>query len=187
MGHAKQTLPFGGSTVVGVVVRTILDAPVEGVTVVTRSNLRHLLDLPSSQSITVLFNDDGSSEMIDSIRLGLNHLWNKFESAGGVNTQDGVLVIPGDMPTISPGTCRAVIETFRSDPTRIMIATHRGLRGHPLLLPMVLADAVRSHTGGLNELVQRHPGRVVSVPVDDPGVLKDLDSPRDYGDSQPAR
>ncbi|MEK7328911.1 MAG: NTP transferase domain-containing protein, partial [Chloroflexota bacterium] len=76
MGRPKQTLPYWGSTITGRVVRTLLDAELDAVEVVPRSELVARLDLPSDKRLSVAVNDNASSQMIDSIRIGLSVLFN---------------------------------------------------------------------------------------------------------------
>ena len=59
---------------VGSVVRTLLDAGLDAVVVVTRSELVTGLGLPSDKRLSVAVNDDTSSQMIDSICIGLSVL-----------------------------------------------------------------------------------------------------------------
>jgi len=74
MGRPKPSLPYGDSTMVGIVVRTLLNADLDGVVVVTRSELAASLALPGDPRIVIVHNDDANSEMIDSVRAALMHL-----------------------------------------------------------------------------------------------------------------
>lgn len=188
MGIAKQTLPFGKSTVTGGVVRTMLDTDICAIAVVTRTDLLNALDLPGNDRVRIVINDDPTTQMLDSIRLGLAHL----NSSHPDDPDDpdhlagsGVLVIPGDMPTVPASACRACIHSFRADTTRIVVATHGGKGGHPVIFPASLCPALDQIEGGLNHLMLRHENRVVQVEVNDPGVLRDIDTPADYDNLQP--
>ena len=65
MGRTKQSLPHRDSTIVGVIVRTLLDAGLRGLVVVTRTDLVTALDLPNDPRLDVAINDDAESEMVD--------------------------------------------------------------------------------------------------------------------------
>ncbi len=225
MGRSKQTLPVGESTLTATVVRTLLDANVQRVVVITRTSLTTALHLPKDPRVTVEINDDPTSEMIDSIRIGLRAL-ERFRllcneprtsvranppalddvrqpkdrctssgppiadknldigkdacAAKRLDENDGVLVVPGDMPTLSVDTCRRCMEAFIADPRRIVIATHAGKRGHPIIFPLSMGDTVDRLATGLNALPQEHPERVHLVAVDDPGAVADVDTQADY-------
>ncbi len=178
MGTVKQTLRYGGSTLSCAVVRTLLDAGVDAVVVVTRSALVGALELPVDARVWVALNDDAESEMIDSVRIGLAEL--PRLDGGPPCDDDGVLVVPADMPTLTAGACRRTIEAFAQSPRRIVIATHAGRGGHPMIFPWSMRVNVDRLDGGLNELRRCQPDCVCGVEVDDPGVTHDIDTPDDY-------
>lgn len=175
MGQAKQTLPFGSSTIAGTVTRTLLDAEASGVVVVARTHLVEQLQLPADPRVLVAVNDDADSEMIDSIRIGLAAL-NRLHPGA----RDGVLVVPADMPALRSQSCRACVAAYVANPDRIVIATHAGRRGHPIIFPLTVRGAVDGLDGGLRMLPRMHPERVFLVEVDDPGVENDVDTVEDY-------
>ena len=175
-GRPKQLLPLHGSTVVSAVVRTILDANVSGVIVVTHTQLVTDLRLPADPRVRTAINDDERSEMIDSIRIGLSAI-----AELGPNDQDGVLVLPADMPGVSRRSCDLCVAAYRRDPRRIVIATCGDRRGHPIIFPYYMQPAVRDLTEGLNTLPRMYPAYVTRVDVDDPGANLDIDTPEDWG------
>jgi len=159
----------------GVITRTVLDARVHGVVVVTRTELVDRLQLPDDSRVHLAINDDTDSEMIDSIRLGLARL----EELGAAS-HDGVLEVPADMPTLTAETCQTCMDVYRTHPQRIVIATYQGRRGHPIIFPFSLRSTIDELDGGLRMLPQRLPERVIPVAVDDAGTRRDIDTARDY-------
>ncbi len=190
MGHPKQALPYRGSTLVGTVTRTLLTAGVDSLVVVTRTVLVNDLELPDDPRLRTAFNEHDAGEMIDSIRIGLTALVNEQDrgrevaiadnETDSVSAPTGVLVVPADMPTVSVDTCRKCISAFEAAPRRIVIATHAGRRGHPIIFPLSLRAALDSLSGGLNELPRQTPEHVHLVEVDDPGATRDVDALADY-------
>ncbi len=116
--------------------------------------------------------------MIDSIRIGLDAIHRA--EAPQPDRPVGVLVVPADMPTIGAATCQRCMAAFADDPGRIVIATHAGRRGHPIIFPLSLRTAIDDLTGGLNELPKRFPKRVHLVDTEDTGSIQDVDTPDDY-------
>ena len=183
IGRPKQALPYAGSTIVGTVARTLLDAGVTGVVVVTRNDLVKRLDLPDDERVGTTINDDTDSEMIDSIRIGLAGLagaHSPLDVGQSPSPADGVLVVPADMPTVTADACRACMAAFITDPRRIVIATYQGVRGHPIIFPLSLWPTIDSLTQGLRQLARIHPDRVRLVETGEPGVTEDIDTPEDY-------
>ncbi len=190
MGGPKQTLSYRGSTLAGTVTRTLLAGGVDSLVVVTRAPLVSKLELPDDARVRIAFNDNDAAEMIDSVRIGLTTLVDEQDrncegttANSGIDSASaptGVLVVPADMPTVSVDTCRKCISAYEADPQRIVIATHAGRRGHPILFPLSLRAALDRLSGGLNELPRQSPERVHLVEVDDPGATRDVDALTDY-------
>jgi molybdenum cofactor cytidylyltransferase len=155
----------------GSVVRTLFDAGLDAVVVVTRSELVARLDLPNDKRLAVAVNDEASSQMIDSIRMGLSSL---FDDRATDCT--GILVVPGDMPGLAVATCRLCVEAYRREPTRIIVAAQSGRRGHPLIFPAALRHVVQQLDRGLNDLLDLHGDRVRLIETGDPAALEDVDT-----------
>jgi len=181
MGIAKQTLPLAGYTMTACVARTMLDADLDGVVVITRSELLERLALPADDRLFTAINDDSNTQMLDSIQIGIRHLQEHMPSS--IDTASvGVLVIPGDMPTVPVAACKSCVEAFHRDRTRIVIATCDDMRGHPILFPLTLCESFGELKGGLNALPARFSDRVVEVACSDPAILRDVDTRADYED-----
>ncbi len=183
MGRPKLTLPHRGSTLAGIVAKTVLDAGVAELIVVTRTELLDSLGLPADERVRVAINDDPASEMIDSIRIGLDQIDAgppRRRGADDPASTTGVMVVPADMPAISAEVCRQCMAVFQSDPQRIVVASHSGTRGHPIIFPFSLKGAVDRLEDGLRELLRAYAERVVRVDCSEPGVIEDVDEPSDY-------
>lgn len=207
MGGPKQILPYGGSTIAATVVSTLLNAGIDGVIVVTRTDLCDRLRLPHDPRIRTANYDAADSEMLDSICIGLSALpgnaLDRFRAPDVGETpipvRDGVLVVPADMPMLTAAAVAACIAAYRPDPTRIVIAGHAGMRGHPVILPAALlreicppaavqASVTAGGTGlphprpagGLRALIDMNPARITLVETGDPGVAADIDTWTQY-------
>jgi N-ethylmaleimide reductase len=90
-----------------------------------------------------------------------------------------VIVALCDYPLVSAPTVAALIAQHGSTPDSILLPSHQGLRGHPLLFPRTILDELDADLT-LRDLVRRDPQRVLCCNVDDPGVLIDMDTPEDY-------
>lgn len=92
----------------------------------------------------------------------------------------GALIVPADMPGLTPGLVRRVIEAFeRSGCTRIVhAALADGAQRNPVLWPRRLFPELASLAGetGGKAVLARHPGEAVSVLADAPEVA-DIDTP----------
>jgi molybdenum cofactor cytidylyltransferase len=93
---------------------------------------------------------------------------------------DGWLIALADMPWIRPETIRRVSECLRGG-ALICAPVHGDQRGHPVGFAAGLEDelAVLGDDTGAREVVRRHQGALETLPVIDPGVLADIDTPSD--------
>ncbi len=60
-------------------------------------------------------------------------------------------------------------------------------RGHPVLVHRRLVAELQKlpATGQARDVIRRHRPETRYVPVEDPGVLRDIDTPDDYASLQP--
>jgi molybdenum cofactor cytidylyltransferase len=95
---------------------------------------------------------------------------------------DGWLIALADMPYIKESTLRVLIEKL-STGADIVAPVHGGQRGHPVGFSAMFRSELLVLDGdqGARNVLVRHAGRVVLLGVDDPGVLRDVDTPTDLG------
>ncbi len=84
-------------------------------------------------------------------------------------------LLPGDMPLVRAAVFRELLR-HEAD---IVIPSCRGRRGHPVLLAGSLVAAILAEPldSNLGAFIRRH--GFVTVEIDDPGILADLDLPGD--------
>lgn len=92
-----------------------------------------------------------------------------------------ILLTPGDCPNIDAKLVARLVELAREAPDRIIAPAYAGRRGHPIVLPWALAEQAGGLEPGvgINTLIERHAGLVSEVPVDDPDLHADIDTPED--------
>jgi CTP:molybdopterin cytidylyltransferase MocA len=159
----------------------ILASAAAGTVVVTRKEIAAglIAGLPSGPAAPLgfAFNEAPEAQMIDSVRLGIAE-WERRVHPG---PRDGYLVVPGDLPGLPSEVVARCIETFVADPSRIVVASHRGKTGHPMIFPQPLTPFVRSREcdGGLTRLKQHHAGLLSIVESDSAAVLRNINTPED--------
>lgn len=177
MGTQKMLLPWGKSTVVGQALAAALGAGLEQVVVVTGSDADRVEEAcraaSNGQAVQFVCNPDWAMGMLSSIRVGLNAL---------DPTLDGFFVALGDMPLIPPDIYLRLRAVFREASDRYVLPVFEGKRGHPVLFPVSVVGQVEGPPtdAGLRSMLQRFPERVLPVPVAEPGVCLDLDTPEQY-------
>lgn len=92
----------------------------------------------------------------------------------------GWIVALGDMPWIAPDSVRQVARAIREG-ARAAAPCYRGSRGHPVGFAAVLRADLQRLQGdrGARDILRRESARLVQIEIDDPGVLRDVDTPAD--------
>jgi molybdenum cofactor cytidylyltransferase len=171
MGREKILLPFGRSTLLETILETLAAAGVAGVVAVLRPDLPEAADLARRSGARVVFNPHPEEEMLESIRLGLRGI---FSDAAAV------FIWPADHPSVSTETVEVLARS--ADPARALIPCWRSRRGHPALVGRHLLPAIEEIPPGegLRHLWRTKADAVVEIPVEDPGVVRNVDTPEDY-------
>lgn len=173
MGSAKPLLDAGGCTFLSRILGALRDGGARPVLVVVRDPQGEVASEARSHGGTVLGNPDPSPGPISSLQAGIRAL---EEDA------PGVFFCPADHPLFLPTTVRALLTAFATRPALIVAPTYRGRRGHPVifhreLFPELLEEGLHA---GARVVVGRHASHRREVPVEDPGILADIDTPADY-------
>ena len=176
MGAPKALLPYRGSTFL----QTILDAcratGLQQRLVVLGSDADKILAGMDLGDVTVLRNPLPESGPIGSIRAGVEAVLN--------HPVEGVLVWHVDRPHVATATIEALLDRFRRGAEPIVVPGYGGRRGHPVVFGRpVFEELLAAPEGeGARAVVRADPSRVAIVPVEDPAVTEDIDTPEAYRD-----
>ena len=167
MGRSKAQLRAGpgGRSFIDTIAETLAGARIFAVRVVVARGL------PKPPRHAVV-NPDPSAGMLSSVQCGLR--------AFGENP-DAVFVWPVDHPLVERNTVVAMVAAFENSGAPVIVPTHGGRRGHPVLFaarvfPELLAA---DPSVGARCVVHAHDDRL-ELWVPDPGVVADIDTPEDY-------
>ncbi len=92
----------------------------------------------------------------------------------------GWLIALADMPAIDVSTIAAVYAALLSG-AQLAAPFYQGRQGHPVGFAASLRDELLALRGdhGARAVLERHAARLARVAVDDPGTLRDIDTPAD--------
>lgn len=92
----------------------------------------------------------------------------------------GWVVALADMPALRPASIAAVAAALEGGAS-LAAPVHAGQRGHPVGFAAPWGEALAGLAGdkGARDLLAAAGDRLVPLPTDDPGVLFDVDTPRD--------
>jgi len=96
----------------------------------------------------------------------------------------GILVWPVDLPHVRVSTVERVMEAHRRSGAPVVVPTFAERRGHPViwgsaLFGELLENAVATREGA-RVVLHAHEREIVTVPVDDPAVVDQVNTPEDY-------
>lgn len=128
---------------------------------------------------TVLSDPDGP--MFESVRAGLR-------AASLLQGISWIILQPADHPGVGAVTLQRLVQEATARPGLAVIPEYAGKGGHPAVIPVLLVPEILAYTGpgGLREFWRSHPNRRVRLDVDDPSVVRDVDTPDDLGADHPA-
>ena len=175
MGQLKALLPWQGQTLLEHQVSCLLEGGAERVVVVLghrAEELRPLLE--GKNGVAWTLNPDYLQGKTTSIKVGLLAL-----DEDGV---EDILLLNVDQPR-SAGDVARILEEHRSRNYVVTVPEFRGKGGHPIVLSAALLPELRQiseESQGIKAVVRRHPEAVHRIPLDNPEILLDLNTPEQY-------
>lgn len=134
---------------------------------------------PGENGISALFRAEGCEVVVcENVTEGMGaSLACAVRSAGRA---DAYLVALGDMPFIRSSSIAAVLDALAAG-AALAAPYFRARRGHPVGIAGNFRAELERLTGdeGAKRLLDAHAAKLVKVPVGDPGVLRDIDTPED--------
>jgi CTP:molybdopterin cytidylyltransferase MocA len=175
MGQPKALLEIAGETFLERAAGILSEGGCDTVVVVLAKGegSRRAGELARASGARPVENPLENAEQIDSLRVGLEALPAEVEAA---------IALPVDHVLASSDTVAALIRTFRSSGGPIVRPVYRDRPGHPVLFSReVWSEFVDPGLEcGARGVVHRHAEEIRDVPLDDRGVIVDVDTPADY-------
>jgi len=174
MGQPKMVLPWGHTTVIGKVITTLMNAGLNDLHVVTGDNQTILKKGLNGFPIEFVFNPDSADgEMISSVQIGLKSLLVKSEAA---------LIVLGDQPQIETHVVLAIMDSYLSTRSEIVVPSYQMHRGHPWLVDKSLWGEIfeLKQTDTLQNILRHHQEKINYISVNTPSIIQDLDTPEEY-------
>jgi len=173
MGELKQLLPMGQSTILEKTIENVVASRVDETIVVLGYEAERIIPRINRAPVKIVVNPFYQNGMSTSIITGL--------TAVEANA-DAVMLVLGDLPFIEAQVINQILDEFRSHNKGILIPTHRGKRGHPIIISLRYKAELLDIKGdmGAREIVSRHSEDVHLVEVGSPRISMDIDTEEDY-------
>jgi len=174
MGRDKALLTYQGRSFLETIINNLGAAGIEKVTVVLGHHAEIIQRAMNLAAVRVVINPDYQRGQTSSLQLGL--------AAAAADSPEAVILCLVDHPAISSEVIARLRERFQSTRPPVLIPTHKGQRGHPVvisqtLLPELLALPPEEPA---NTVIRKYREVTQFVEVADPGILLDVDDPESY-------
>ena len=169
--HNKLLVDLAGEPLVARAVDTLLHSHASPVVVVTGHQRDAVTEALAGRDVTLVHNADWAAGMSTSIRAGLAAL---------PSDVDGAMIALGDMPFVRAKDVEALLQAFAPDGgAPICVPVHDRKRGHPVVWARRFFGELRVLSGdvGARSVLDAHMDEVHLVPIEDPGVHVDVDTP----------
>jgi molybdenum cofactor cytidylyltransferase len=175
MGSLKALLPWGEGTVLSTIVRTLAEAQVDPVIVITGAHGRVIAAEAARAGARAVANDAWEEGRFASIQAAAR-------CSFAHSTRAALLLWPVDCPGVRADTVQALWDRARDDERANVVPRCGERRGHPLILCADMVATVLSAptNSNLRDLIRRSRIGMIEVEVDDSAVVSNLNLPADY-------
>ena len=172
LGHPKQLLRVGKTTMIEQVLRTVIGAHLDQVVVVLGSHAEEIAPHVPAETQSIL-NADWGSGISSSICTGLSAVASPIEAA---------LFVLADQPQLTHAALERIVQSYYSTDKSIVIPVYQGHRGSPALFDRRHFDELKVLCGdvGGRTVAQRHPDCVLEVELETDQSFVDIDTLTDY-------
>ena len=131
----------------------------------------HAIRLPD-QDIVTSVNPMPDRGMFSSVKIGVATV------LAAVPELAGLLLFLVDHPLVHEATVAALLETHRANSEVSCVPTYEGQTGHPVLLPRKVLDTIEE--AGWSDRLDTLITTSELVPVNDPGILLNINTPEAF-------
>lgn len=174
MGRPKALVDFEGKSFLEHALASLKSAGADPIAVVldpASEDFAAAKKLATDAGAVVVENPKPERGMLSSVKHGLTALSGATHAA----------LLPVDVPGIKASTLEALFLHARQAPDRMIVPVFEGRRGHPGVFPASkfgdLMGAPESE--GARAVLHQFPQLVIEAKIDDPAVVRDLDTPDD--------
>jgi molybdenum cofactor cytidylyltransferase len=174
MGRPKLLLKWGQRTIIEKSVDTLLTSKIDELIVVIGYQAQAILRRLRARRLKTVINRQYQMGMSTSIRCGLGQVSTKSEA---------ILIALADQPFIETDLIDHLIGAYRQNPHGIVLPSHKGKRGHPVILNRIRYEKEMADLAGdvgCRPILDRHPDDILEVEVESEGVVVDIDSWEEY-------
>lgn len=173
MNCPKLLLPWNDDTVLGCTLANAMAGHVKPLTVICGAEAEAIAAQAAAKGLSWLLNENYALGQSTSLICGLK----------AVPPGYGVMFILGDMPVVLPASYRELAAAYRESGALIVAPVNSaGQRGNPTVWSPEVFSELEGLSGdnGARELLEQYRQQTLLLPLNDPGLYTDIDTPEDY-------
>jgi len=177
MGTPKALLPWQTLSFLESIYQNCQAAGISSVVIVTGFHDSIVRTAHQHLDAAWIKNPTPEHGMLSSIRCGLNAL----------PSQTSFMLCLVDHPAVQEATYQILIDNARHD--KIIIPIYSSRRGHPVIFGADFFPQLQEGDcpEGARSVLRAHPDALHEIPVHDPAILWDIDTPEEYNQYKPSR
>ena len=162
-------MPLGHKPLLQHVLDNLVQSKIDEVIVVLGACADEIRQQIHFRNARAILNPDYANGMSTSIHKGLT-----------ATDADAAMIVLADQPFVTSRTLDTLIDAYRLSKRSAVIPTFNGVRGNPVIVDRSLfAEMMAIHGDvGFRSIFSNH--KVEMLPVDDRGVVTDIDTMEDY-------
>jgi CTP:molybdopterin cytidylyltransferase MocA len=173
MAAFKPLVRIAGQSFVEHAIALFRASGIEEIVTVVGYRAQEVVPVVRAAGARDVLNTDFPDGMYSSVQAGLKAL---------KHPGDAFFLLPVDIPLVRPSTVRRLTDAFvQHSAPPVCYPRFQSHRGHPPLISSRLINGILRHDGegGLRGFLQSWENQAVSVPVEDPFIRLDADTPQD--------
>jgi molybdenum cofactor cytidylyltransferase len=174
MGRDKALLTYHGKTFLETIIQNLNAAGIEKIAVVLGHHAEVIQAKVNLAATQLVVNHEYPQGQTSSLQLGLETV--------ATDQPDAVILCLVDHPAVPAEVIARLKQHFESTHAPVIIPTHNGERGHPVVISKALFPELLALSPGepANAVIRKYRPETLFLEVADRGILIDVDEPRNY-------
>lgn len=183
MGRDKALLPWppraaASGTFLSAMIQ-LFDPYVDVVLVVAGANQQSLAPVIYANGASLVVNPDPVRGQFSSLQVGLHEVLNRG--------RDAAMITLVDRPPVSPETIQVLSDRFDQALLHskwAVVPEYQGKHGHPIFVGREMIEAFlrAPESSSAREVEHAHLEKITYIPIDDPLIVANIDTPEQYGE-----
>jgi molybdenum cofactor cytidylyltransferase len=173
MGSPKSLLEIQGKTFIDIIKEKIHASGINDIYIVLGSDPDYIINNLNKDNLEIIINKSWKNGQLSSLKAAVQKAGDK---------SDAVMMFLVDHPQVKLDTIRKLINVYNYEKAHIIIPEYNGRGGHPVIFSKeTFAGILEAPLNeGAKAVVRDNRYKRIRIPVDDPYVLQDIDTPAEF-------